>query len=203
MKANIVALPLRPDLWRGRRSIAPVPATPTGHAALDALLPGRGWPVGVLCEILHAAVGVGELALLLPALARLGEDNRPVIWVAPPYRPYAPGLHRQNVAPDSVRVIEAEERQTLWAAEQCLRAGSCAAVLLWPRRIDGTGLRRLQLAAEAGRCHGFLFRDLRHADEASPAPLRLAVRRERGELRIRVHKCRGLLNPPAGEVRLT
>ena len=40
-------------------------------AALDAVLPGRGWPQGALTEILLAREGIGEIRLTLPALARL------------------------------------------------------------------------------------------------------------------------------------
>jgi hypothetical protein len=43
-----------PAIWRGG-DCAPEPATlPTGHAALDAVLPGGGWPQGALTEILLA-----------------------------------------------------------------------------------------------------------------------------------------------------
>lgn len=193
----------RSDVWRGRRSVAPVPATATGFPALDALLPGQGWPVGGLCEVLHPMDGVGELALVLPALARLACDAlRPVVWVAPPYWPFAPALRAHGIDLAHVRVIQAAPQQALWAAEQCLRAGCCAAVLVWPQRIDGTALRRLQLAAETGRCHAFVFRDARHAGDSSPAPLRLAVRREQGEPVLRVIKCRGLLAPPAHDLKM-
>ena len=193
----------RNDVWRGRRSVAPVPATATGFPVLDALLPGQGWPVGGLCEVLHPLDGVGELALVLPALARLACDAlRPVVWVAPPYWPFAPALRAHGLDLAHVRVIQAAPQQALWAAEQCLRAGCCAAVLVWPQRIDGTALRRLQLAAETGRCHAFVFRDARHAGDASPAPLRLAVRREHGEPVLRVIKCRGLLAPPAHDLKM-
>lgn len=205
MTATLHALPERPDVWRGRRSQAPVPSTPTGHAPLDEALPSNGWPMGLLCEILHEADGVGELALLLPALARLGSDSQPVVWVAPPYRLNAVALRQSGVALRSMRVIETDDSQALWAAEQCLRAGCCAAVLVWTRSASGTALRRLQLAAETGRGHGFVFRDMRHLAEASPAPIRLSVRREQGRPALQLHKCRGLLSVPAqalGEIRL-
>src|SRR5690606_29088128 len=52
-------------------------------------------------------------------------------------------------------------------------------------------LRRLQVAADSGRCLGFALRDRRHAANASPAALRLeAVRGERG-IAWHVRKCRG------------
>ncbi|TCS97363.1 cell division inhibitor SulA [Pseudofulvimonas gallinarii] len=201
--SSVLALPVRGDVWRGRRRTAPVPALPTGHAGLDALLPARGWPVGMLCEILHEGDGVGELRVVMPALAQLARQARPVIWIAPPYQPYAPALDAQGLPPAGQRVIQPDsDRQALWAAEQCLRAGSCAAVLLWPANLSITASRRLQLAAETGRGHGFVFRHRRHLVDASPAPIRLSVRRDHDSIRIHLDKCRGLLAPPAEEIAL-
>ena len=62
-----------PGLWRAGQlghlgRAGSVPALPTGHDALSAELPGGGWPVGALTELLLADPGVGELRLLRPAL---------------------------------------------------------------------------------------------------------------------------------------
>ena len=56
-----------PAIWRGR-SAAALPVLPSGFAALDAQLPGKGWPRTGLIEILPGRFGSGELDLLLPAL---------------------------------------------------------------------------------------------------------------------------------------
>lgn len=64
---------LHAALWRasqlggGRRAV-----TPSGFAALDAQLPGQGWPHGELTELLLPQPGIGELRLLAPALAAIG-----------------------------------------------------------------------------------------------------------------------------------
>ncbi len=193
----------RNDVWRGRRSDAVMPAMPTGYPELDRWLPAHGWPLGSLCEILHDADGNGELSLLLPALTRMASTQRPVVWIVPPYQPHAPALRQHDIALDALRVIRSDPGQALWAAEQCLRAGCCAAVLVWPGQTTANALRRLQLAAETGRCHGFLFRDIRHLAQPSPAPLRLSVRREADRVQVRFDKCRGLLTPPSGFIDLT
>ena len=59
-----------PAVWRASQ-IGGVarPVTTSGFAALDAQLPGGGWPHGVLSELLLPEPGVGELRLLAPALA--------------------------------------------------------------------------------------------------------------------------------------
>lgn len=182
------------QLWRGRPASAPPAAQqPTGHAALDAALPAGGWPDAALSEILVPADGVGELALVLPTLARITRDGGRIVLVAPPYRPYAPGWARSGVVLDRVQIVRASQREALWAAEQCLRSGAGAAVLCWPALADDRALRRLQVAAETGQCLGFAFRPAQAARNASPAALRLLL--EPGTRAVRVLKCRGGLVP--------
>lgn len=182
------------QVWRGQPRVAAGGAAPhpTGHPALDARLPGGGWPPAALSEVLLAAPGQGELALVWPALARLSQQQQTVVLVAPPYLPHAPAWAGAGLALGAVHVVRALPRDALWAAEQCLRSAACAAVLCWPQKADDRALRRLQVAAETGQCLGFAFRDLRQARNPSPAPLRLLL--EDGQ--VRVLKCRGGL-PPA------
>lgn len=179
-------------LWHAGRASATALGEPTGHAALDALLPQGGWPRHALTELLLPADGVGELALLLPTLARLSEAGATVAVVAPPYVPYAPAWQAAGVALEQLEIVQATPRDALWAFEQCLRSGACAAVLGWPLHADAQALRRLQVAADSGRCLGFALRDRRHAANPSPAALRLeAVRDVHGGSAWQVRKCRG------------
>ena len=190
----------REQVWQGRRAPSGPGAEPTGWPELDAALPLGGWPRAALTEILLPADGIGELRLLLPTLARLTGNGQTVAVVAPPYCPYAPGwcLHGTDLA--RIEFIQTDDRQALWAMEQCLRSGSCAAVLGWPRTGDSRHLRRLQVAADTGRALAFVCRSQRHADNPSPAALRLDLQaRPRPALRIR--KCRGG-QPPAQPVPL-
>src|SRR5690606_17972681 len=161
-------------VWRAGRAAPAAPdGEPTGHGALDALLPWGGWPRAALTELLLPADGVGELALLLPALARLTQAGGIVALVAPPYLPYAPAWQAAGVDLRHLEVIEAEPRGALWAFEQCLRSAACAAVLGWPLQADAQALRRLQVAADSGDCLGFAFRDAKHAVNPPPPALRL------------------------------
>ena len=68
--APVFDLALYPAVWRASQvgGVAR-PVTTSGFAALDAQLPGGGWPHGVLTELLLPEPGVGELRLLAPALA--------------------------------------------------------------------------------------------------------------------------------------
>lgn len=186
----------RPDLWRAaehalRERRGAVPSVPSGHAALDAELPGGGWPLGALCELLTDRHGIGELRLLLPALVRLAREGRKLVFVAPPFLPYAPALAGAGVDLAALVLLRPREpREALWALEQSLRSGACGAVLGWPANIDGRALRRLQLAAEHGQALGLLFRPEREARQPSPAALRLRLESAPGGLRVHVLKRR-------------
>lgn len=181
-------------VWHAGRSVASAPSgLPTGHVALDALLPLGGWPRNALTEVLLPADGMGELALLLPTLATLTQADGIVVLVAPPYLPYAPAWQAAGVDLRRLEVVQADPRNALWAFEQCLRGAACAAVLGWPQTGDARALRRLQVAAATGECLGFAFRDRRHVDNPSPAALRIeGVRDAAGRGHAwRIRKCRG------------
>ena len=186
-----------PAIWRGGDlSSAMQPALPSGFPSLDAELPGGGWPVGVLTEILGDGEGIGELSLLLPLLARLTREGMGVAWVAPPYLPYAPALALAGVELKHCLVVApAVSRDALWATEQALRSGACSAVLAWLDRngipADYRALRRLQLAAGVGRAMGFLYRPAKMATMPSPAPLRLSLAAQDTQLLLRILKRRG------------
>jgi protein ImuA len=160
-------------LWRGRQR-ARVRARSTGFESLDQQLPGGGWPLGALTEILPACEGLGELSLVLPALRSLSEEGRPVVLVRPPHVPYAPALARAGLLLKLVLWVEApRDEEGRWAAEQLLREG--AAVLVWSGTREDRSLRRLQLAAESGGALAFLFRSQHALADPSPAALRLAL----------------------------
>jgi hypothetical protein len=169
-------------------------ATPSGFAPLDEALPWQGFPRGALTEILLSAPGVGELQLIRSAWMRIGAQER-LAFVAPPFIPYAPALLAARIPLARFAWIDVAPDQAAWAAEQCLRAGCLGAVALWSQDGDERRLRRLQLAAEEGSSHAFVFRPARHAVNPSPAALRLQLEANAGEVRVRVLKCRGALAP--------
>jgi hypothetical protein len=187
---RIARLLEHPAIWRGRSS-APLEVCPSGFAALDAALPGGGWPRCGLIEILTTRFGSGELALLLPALATLtrAATARWCVWVAPPLLPFAPALRAQGLLLDRIAVVGGA--RPLWAFEQVLRSGACEAALAWCRKPKPRDIRRLQLAAERGRTLGVLFRPARTARESSPALLRLSVARRATAVRVTLLKGHG------------
>ncbi len=164
----------------------------TGFEELDALLPGGGWPVGRVTELLVPQEGVGALQLLLPALAEISQQKRWVAWIAPPYIPYAPGLAAAGV--DLSRMLLVHPRRGgdgLATVERSLRSGTCAAVLAWPTVGAGAALQRLQAAAAEGQSMGILFRPDQLASHGSPIDLRLRISRQPDAVAVRVLKRRG------------
>lgn len=187
---RLAQLLAHPALWRGRNA-ARVPVVPTGFEALDASLPGGGWPRTGLVELLVPRLGIGELRLLMPALAALSREPsaRWCAWIAPPFEPFAPALVAHGVALGRVLVVRAPT--PLWALEQSLASGACDTVLAWVRQAHPRALRRLQLAAEHGRALGLVFRAPAAASEPSAAVLRLQLAPASDGLRITLLKSRG------------
>ena len=185
-----------PAVWRGNDfAQVATPSVPTGYAELDVLLPGSGWPTGVLTEILVERAGIGELQLVMPAAAHITQSDRWLTMIAPPYLPYAPALASHGVKLSRLMLIRPKTlAQQLWACEQALQADSCGAVMLWldntPDRATENALRRLQLAAEHKSVLAFLFRTSR-ATPCVQAALRLHISRQHGNTAIRILKRRG------------
>ncbi|VVO28836.1 hypothetical protein PS691_04775 [Pseudomonas fluorescens] len=109
--------------------------------------------------------------------------------MAPPHVPYPQAWQNAGVDLRQLSVIQASDRDALWAAEQCLRSGSCGAVLCWPQKADDRALRRLQVAAETGQTLAFAYRSIKEAINPSPAALRIAI--DARPAQLRVLKCRG------------
>ena len=192
---RLARLLAHPAIWRGR-SAARLGTLPTGFPELDASLPGNGWPQVGLIEILLPRLGVGEMYLLLPALAALSTvpAARWCAWIAPPLEPFAPALAAHGV--NLSRMLIVRTTTPLWACEQALRSGACTVVLSWMRRVQARALRRLQLATEHGRTLGFLFRALTASStrESSCAVLRMALQPAAPGLRVTLLKSRGGLH---------
>ena len=184
----------RADVWcADQLATAALPTLASGFAALDAELPGGGWPRGALCEILadganvNSAVqhpsrgagisaGFGELSLLMPALAQMSTEGRWSLLIAPPFRPHAPALSAFGVDLSRLAVVTpAQQKESLWAMEYALASGTFGCVLAWGAHIDARQIRRLQVAAAGHDTLAFLFRPLGEQHAASSSPLRLAL----------------------------
>ena len=186
-----------PSVWRGSDSQAFAYGSEqgyaTGYEALDKLLPAGGWPRQGLTEVIAPRWGIGELQLLLPMMKSMTQMKRWVVWVAPPFEPYAPALVQAGVDLDYLVVIRADSRcaDALWSVEKALQSSACAMVLTWLNWLPNGVLRRLQLAAQNGGAMGVLFR--RHEVENSPVSLRMRLERKHDGLQVQLLKARGSL----------
>ncbi len=190
-----------PLLWRGKQVSHRIATLSTGHAILDEALPGGGWPLGAVTELVNDTAGCGELSLLLPVLAQLSQENHWISMIDPPWIPYPSALHGRGLALEKLLLIHTQNRsESLWACEQVVRGLSGGAMLAWPDALSFSEVRRLQLAAKRTRQTVFLFHDRKAANASSPAALRLQLTADDGDLQIRVLKCRG--QRPASSIRI-
>ncbi len=160
------------QIWRADELATSQSQTvPTGSRALDAQLPGSGWPVGALVEVLQAHPGHNDWRLLLPALV---QTTGVLVLVGAPHAPFAPGLAGQGLDPTRLLCVNtATPAARLWAAEQALRCKDVAAVLAWLPQARADALRRLQIAAAEHHKLLFVMRPARAQHESSPAVLRV------------------------------
>jgi len=165
--------------------------TPTGYPLLDASLPGGGWPANAILEMVTPQWGIGELQLLLPLMRSLTQQKRWVLWVSPPYVPYAPALERAGIDMDYVIAIQPDSscKDAFWSIEKALQTRACTLVLAWLNGLPNAVIRRLQLAAETGHSLGVLFRQ--RNNEHSPAALRLHLHPSETGVHVDVVKARG------------
>ena len=206
---------LHPALWRAQQLGRGGGCTvPSGHAALDAQLPGGGWPRRMLTELLLPHPGVGEIRLLATSLAAILRAGRLVMLFDPPESLSGWALLRLGIDPEQLLVVythrtageglrgaethveagpRGERGDSLWALEQALKSGHVGALLAWlPPRLPPERLRRLQLAAQAHDGPAFMLREAAAREQPSAAPLRLALASGGADrLAVRLLKRRG------------
>ena len=165
-------------LWRGDQLGSSAHTVhPSGFEALDAALPGGGWPGHSLTEILSPQSATLEWRLLGPALARACTAGRSVVLVGPPRQPHLPGLRRAGLDERHLVWIQAETpAERLWSAEQLVKGQAAGALVVWLPQVRPEQVRRLQVLAAGHAGPVFLCRPSTAAQESSAAPLRLLAR---------------------------
>ena len=176
MSASLSPLPrvdVHADVWQADALAgAPARVLATGDTLLDAQLPGGGWPLGALTEVLQPVGVHSEWRLLLPALACSGTGA--VVLVGAPQQPFGPALGAQGLASWRLLWVDVQPpAQRLWATEQALRCADVDAVLAWLVQVRPEQLRRLQIAAAEFDKLLFVMRPESAQAESSPAALRL------------------------------
>lgn len=192
------ATPLTPlvaaAIWRASELGSTTDETvPSGFAALDAELPGGGWPCRAISEILAPQPGVLEYRLLGGALRQAVAAGRTVVLIGPPGVPHLPGLRHAGLDERHVVWIRADApSERLWCAELLIKSGACGAVVAWLPQARPEQVRRLQVCAQSCDAPVFLLRPLAARHEPSAAPLRmLAAVGLDWELQLQILKRRG------------
>jgi protein ImuA len=188
---------LHPALWLGHQLGRPAAQTlASGFAALDAELPGGGWPRRALSELLLPHPGVGEIRLLAPALVATQRAGHLVMVFDPPAALSAAALAALGFELAELLVVHSRTSggsDSLWAIEQALKSGHVGAVVAWlPPRLRVERLRRLQLAAHQHEGAAFVLREAAAMVRPTPSPLRLALQAGGADrLQLRILKRRG------------
>jgi len=190
-------------VWRGSELGSPVTeVVSTGWAALDAELPGGGWPCRSVSEVLQPQPTLCEWRLLAPALRAIVARGQTVVVVGPPKIPHLPGLRHSGLEDHHFVLVQAETpSRRLWTTETLVKANACGALLAWLPQARPEELRRLQVCAAA--CEGpvILFRPEAAQFEPSAAPLRLqATFGLDWQLRVHILKRKGPVHE--GEIHL-
>jgi protein ImuA len=168
-----------------------LPGVASSFAVLDAFLPWRGWPMGAMTEIMTDTVGCGELSLMLPAMARLTQEKRPILCIGAPHTLFAPALAQVGVDPTRVTQINPSStlkhnKENLWSAEQALKTGLPGMVVLWSPthgHCPPEVLRRLHLATIGRETMLIHFRGASCMSQPSPAWLRFGYAADDSHIR--------------------
>lgn len=169
----------------------------TGFQELDAHLPGGGWALGELSEVLCLSKQTSEWLLVGPALLqRFSACSGSVVLLNPPHEPFGPIAQVFRTRTRHICQISIDDpANRLWACEQALKCGDVMAVLAWVSFASYAALRRLQMAASKRDVLLWVFRSEDAKGDASPAGLRLAVCQTQKsglhQLQVQVIKRRG------------
>lgn len=169
---------------------------PTGLPAVDDLV--RGLPCPGILEICGPP-GAGRTRLALQVAARFTAKRALVAWIDHERRLYPPAAAALGIALDRFLIVRPPGDQGTWAAEQVIRSGNFAVVVVADPSSTRRAGQRWALAAEYGRCSVLVLRQA--SSRGVPADIRLSVRdridvvRNRGEM---LGKTCALPEPPEG-----
>ena len=166
------------SVWRGNElGSAMNKVLSSGFGALDAELPGAGWPCHSLTEILQPQPTIAEWRLLAPVVRAVVAAGQQVVVVGPPKSPHVPGLRYAGIDERHLVWVQADTpSERLWVTEQLVKGNSAGLLISWLPQARQEQIRRLQVCAHA--CDGlvFLCRPMAAEFEPSAAPLRVQLR---------------------------
>lgn len=169
--------------------------------ALDELTEG-GFPVNALTELFIPHAGIGEVRMLLPALA----SQKHVTWVLPcdsEAAPYAPALADAGLDLDrQLFSIPSTPEEAFWCAEQAAASGETSAVVVWLNPLGRCGPRKARHGRALDGHDDLPHPPLEHGLHA--VPCRTPSDAAAGQVRHRTrssYATRRILRPHAGSRR--
>jgi len=187
---EIIELLQRKNLvWHAKEEKPISDVTPSGYADLDDKLQGGLPKIGVV-EV-STLIGIGELRLLLPSIIKQAQKKL-TVFIHPPSFINAEYMHKQGFNLNNILIIFPNSaKEALWATEQCLKSGTCNAVLLWCQSLEVHQVRRLQVAAETGYCVNFILKGEQANTLSLPVPLSMQLSPHPWGINVRIPKRRG------------
>ncbi|MBV7297303.1 translesion DNA synthesis-associated protein ImuA [Enterovibrio paralichthyis] len=189
MLDNLLAL--HSGIWTANRLYQPrTHSRPSGHAVLDEKLDG-GWPESGVVELQLPCFGIGELRLILPAVARGLKESELTVFAAPPGDLNPLALCQAGLDLEKVIVLDTPASSSLWCVEQAMKSGCCRTAVLWGDALSVTQARRLQLAATENDCLLFMLTHQKSV-QGLPVSCRLSLTPTDEGIAVNVVKRRGL-----------
>lgn len=128
---------------------------------IENAFPNHIFPIGCTHEFLTASIEDvastnGFIGILL---SKLMQFDGAAIWISASRTLFPASLKRFGVQPDKIIFVDLKnERDVLYATEECLKCKRITAVISEIKNISFKESRRLQLAAEQSRVTGLLVR---------------------------------------------
>jgi len=174
-------------IWQGNQTEQVGASCSSGYPLLDNTLNG-GFPCQGIIEI-RSTLGIGELRLMLPYLKARASEGL-LVFIAPPATLCAQSLVAKGFNLADILILEAKSEESLWCAEQCLKSGCCASVILWHQDVEIHQVRRLTLACEQGDASLVLYRSGQVNCLSLPLRLSLTLTAHESGLLVKVNKRR-------------
>lgn len=175
-------------VWQGTTNIQSKSGLPTSYKELDEQLNGGFVKNGVI-EI-QSPSGIGELRLLLPSLQEAMHEDRLTAFIGPKGMISPEALSAQGFDLNNILIMyPGDHKNALWAAEQCLRSGTCHSLLMWAdHAFEIHQIKRLQVACDTGNCKIFILRKERYESLSLPFDLSLSLQAHNQGVNAKINK---------------
>ncbi|NOI66354.1 translesion DNA synthesis-associated protein ImuA [Vibrio sp. 99-8-1] len=176
-------------IWRGSQQKINATTHTSGYSELDKQLKG-GFPTYGVIEV-NSPQGIGELRLLTPYIKQKGQQRLSVFINPPGYLCSEYFVQQEIELNKLILLFPKTAKEALWAAEQCLKSGSCGSVTLWHPSLEIHQAKRLQVASETGQCLNFLFKMDTRCQLTLPISLSLTLQPDSNGLTVTIHRRKG------------